>query len=307
MKHTHDVATLVRELEEKISKAYDDPTLCNQYAWWTLETILNSPKTSLIAQQTIELTDDQLALLGEWLDKLVKKHMPIQYLIGSVPFNGVEILVKPPTLIPRPETEEWTIKLIEQLKSVDTTNLNILEIGTGTGCIALALATAFPDAQIFATDIADKALALANENATRNGIVNAIFVKADVYDGVPKNMKFDLIVSNPPYIAEKEWQTLDTSVTTWEDKQALIAEHEGYAIIEKIINEASQWLRQNKLLEKAGIPQLIIEIGFAQAAGTVDLMKQAGYTNITVHKDLEEKDRVVSGSIHVASVTQNTQ
>jgi len=281
--------------------------VCDQYAWWTLETILGQKKEDLIAQQTIELTDEQLTLLGEWLDKLVKKHMPIQYLIGSVPFNGVEILVKPPTLIPRPETEEWTIKLIKQLKSVDTTNLNILEIGTGTGCIALALAKAFPDAQIFATDIADKALALANENATRNGIVNAIFVKADVYDGVPKDMKYDLIVSNPPYIAEKEWKQLDRSVTTWEDKRALVAEHEGYAIIEKIINEAPQWLRQNKLLEKAGIPQLIIEIGFAQAAGTVDLMKQAGYTNITVHKDLEEKDRVVSGSIHVASVTQNTQ
>ncbi len=306
MKKIKNNLALIAEIQKKLLAIYDDPALCQQYAWWTLQAITNRSQAALVRNPDQPLTEEQENRLFHWLDALINAHMPIQYLIGSVPFANLEILVKEPVLIPRPETEEWTLNLIEQLDPLRDTKLHILDLCTGTGCIALALAKALPEANILTTDISQDALDLAEKNARHNRIDNATFLLSDLFADIPPQ-QFDLIVCNPPYIAPAEWKTLDRSVTVWEDKKALVAPEEGLALIKKIIQQAPAYMRYNAAMVKHKIPQLLLEIGPTQADAIVTLMQQACYISITVHKDLEKKDRVVSGSINHVATTKTTK
>jgi release factor glutamine methyltransferase len=297
-----NVNQLVAKLTHAFNKSFSDLTLCQQYAWWTLEAITQQDQAHLIASGDIVLTPEQEAQLDDWCAKIIEHHMPINYLIGAVPFDDIEILVHPPTLIPRPETEEWTVELIADLQEFTRKPITIIEPCTGTGCIALALAHALPQAMVWATDISLQALALAHKNARHNNIENVTFIHSDLFNHIPPHIRADIIVVNPPYISEQEWQTLDQSVTVWEDKQALVAPNNGLAIIEKIINQAPHWLQVNKELSQHEIPQVMIEIGHEQADAVVALMKDAHYNAIHVHKDLEGKNRVVSGRVDYVGI-----
>lgn len=291
------ITSLIRELEEILRPAYHNASLCEQYAWWTLCAITGKEKITLMTQGVIELTPAQHTTLADWLDKMTTQNMPIQYLLGSVPFNDLDILVQPPTLIPRPETEEWAINLIDQLKKLNNQALTILDMCAGSGCIALALAKAFPQSQVYATDISTQALALAQKNAKHNNITNVTFTQSDLFNELATDKLFDVIVSNPPYISFDEFQEMDDSVTTWEDPQALVADDNGRAIIDAIIEQAPDYLNTNKEMEEKNIPQLVLEIGYTQAHEVSDFMKECGFTNVKITKDLEGKERVVSGRV----------
>lgn len=299
-----NVNQLVAKLTHLFNQSFSDITLCQQYAWWTIEAITKQDQAHLIASQKITLTPEQEALLADWCHKIIDQHMPIAYLLGMVPFNDIEILVQPPTLIPRPETEEWTTQLLSDLKKIHQKDITIIEPCTGTGCIALALAHGLPNASVWATDIALSAIALAYKNAQHNNVHNVTFLHGDLFDVIPTHVRADIIVVNPPYISEQEWQTLDQSVTTWEDKHALVAPHDGLAIIQKIIAQAPRWLQENQELSHRTIPQVMIEIGYNQADAVVALMQDAQYNAIHVHKDLEGKNRVVSGRIDYVGITK---
>lgn len=228
-----------------------------------------------------EIQKKQLILLIHELTILKK---PLQYIIGIVPFCGLELSVQPPVLIPRPETEQWVTELIKQYAH-EQKPIRILDIGTGSGCIALALAHALSHAQIVGTDCSDEALSLARENQKRLGISNVLFINANLF---PANSEqFNIIVSNPPYIAEQEWQLLEPQVRLWEDKQALVADDRGLAIIKRIIDQSRSYLISNG--------HLILEIGHTQAAAVCTFMRSCGYTNIQVMKDFLHNDRVVIG------------
>lgn len=295
------VIDLIHNSEHQLRMVYTDPIVCHQYAWWLLEKLTSKPKAQLIVQDTVDLTTSDHNKLQDWLHKLVDEHMPIQYILGSMPFGDVDIIVKPPTLIPRPETEEWILNLIDQLKSAHPMEgFTILDLCTGSGCIAVALAQALPDATIYAVDISPAALLLTQENCKHNGITNVICIKSDLFAVIPNNITFDLIVSNPPYVTENEWCTLDVSVTHWEDKKALVATEEGLAIIKRIIDTAPAFLKQNPALQEKNIPQLTIEIGYLQGPSVKNLMDAAGYQNTKIIKDLEGKDRIVVGSKDVS-------
>jgi len=301
MNQPQNISRLITKIAEQLHARFEDPILCEQSAWWIIEAITGMDQAHLIARGTIQLTATQQDQLTDWLNKIITQHMPVQYLIGYVPFNELDILVSPPTLIPRPETEEWCLQLIQQLKLLPNQKLTIIEPCTGTGCIALALAHALPNAHVYATDISPDAIALAKKNAQHNKINNVTFIQSDLFGNLPP-IQADLIVVNPPYIAADEWPGLDTSVTKWEDKQALVANDHGLAIIKKIIHQAPYLLKDNVEMRAYNIPQLFIEIGYKQADDVVALMQQAHYTAIKVHKDLERKDRMVSGRVeHVAS------
>jgi release factor glutamine methyltransferase len=300
------VIDLIHDSEHQLRLVYSDPITCHQYAWWLLEKLTGKKKAQLIVQDTVSLSTSDHNTLQKWLQNLVDEHKPIQYILGSVPFNGIDIIVKPPTLIPRPETEEWTCNLIEKLRSAHPEEsrdgrhegLNILDLCTGSGCIAVALAKALPHATITALDIAQSALLLTQENAKHNNVANVTCIKSDLFNALPEGSGFDLIVSNPPYIAEDEWTTLDVSVTHWEDKRALVAQDHGLAIIERIIQDAPRFLKPNHELQSHHIPQLTIEIGYLQGPAVKQLMDAAGYTHTQIIKDLEGKDRIVVGSIY---------
>jgi release factor glutamine methyltransferase len=290
------VAEHITDIEQQLLTVYDDALLCRQYAWWTLQTILNMNKAQLIAAEALVLTGDQQSTIAHWLTELIVHKKPIQYLIGSVPFCDVDILVELPILIPRPETEEWCAALIEQLKNLNNQQITILDLCCGSGCIALALARAMPLATVYAVDISPTAIALTKKNIAHNRVSNIVVVESNLFSAIPGQIKFDLVVTNPPYIAEREWSSLDESVTRWEDKRALCAPDDGLAIIKQIIEEVPNWIVYNEEIDTRNIPQLVIEIGYQQGPAVCALMRHADYADVKIGKDLEGKDRVVSGS-----------
>lgn len=300
------VNTIISLIKNKLAEKFDDPILCQQYANWLLQAITQKSELELITAQEIEWTEVQQNQLDDALDKIINQNMPLAYLLGSIPFAGLDILIHPPILIPRPETEEWVCDLIDELFHVRNEQLIILDLCTGSGCIALAFADALPNAKVYATDINDEALDLAKKNAKHNQISNITFLHSNLFDAIPKNLKFDLIVANPPYIPEQQWMELEPSVKNWEDKNALIASDEGMALIKKIIDHAPAYLKANNLLEKYISTQLAIEIDATQGAALSTYLKNHGYTHVTIIKDLEGKDRLICGRIdHVASTANS--
>lgn len=300
MKYT--LASLLSIIEKKLSTKFQDATLCTQYANWLVQVITQKSEIALITQQEINWTDAHQAQLDDVLDKLINQNMPLAYVLGSIPFAGLDIVIKPPILIPRSETEEWVCNLIDQMHPASYEQLSILDLCTGSGCIALTFADAFPKSQIYGTDINNQALALAQENAKHNQLSNVTFLHSNLFDAIPKDVQFDLIVANPPYIPEQQWNTLEPSVKEWEDKNALIAPDQGMALIKQIIDQAPNYLKSNEILKKNNIPQLAIEIDATQGVALSTYLKNHGYTQVTIVKDLEGKDRVATGRVdHVAS------
>jgi release factor glutamine methyltransferase len=298
---TTTIHSIIHSIATKLNAMLHNKQLSEQYAWWMLEAICGKNQAALLAQHTINLSHEQQQKLDLWIYNQLEKHEPLQYLIGSVPFNNLILNVKPPVLIPRIETEEWVTGLIEALLPLHTQKLTILDMCTGSGCIALALAKALPNATIYAVDIAPHAIILAQENAQKNNISNITIIQSDLFEQLPRDIKFDCIVSNPPYVTQPEWAELDQSVTAWEDKGALVADNDGLALIERIIDNAPDYLKHNHLLEQHKIPSLLIEIGRDQGNVVAQLMKQANFSNVKIQKDLSGNDRVVYGSAaHVA-------
>ncbi len=255
-----------------------------------LEAITHQPRTQLIAKN-YRLNMQEETQLRHWIDKQVLEHMPLQYLIGSTQFLGLEILVRPPVLIPRPETEQWVDELIEQFKSISAP-LTLLDLCTGSGCIALALAKALPTSQIYAIDIAPESIALAEENKKLNKLMNVRFLQSDLFSSIEETIKFDLITANPPYISKSEWQTLEERVKRWESAQALIGGATGLAVIKKIIDQAPAYLKKDSPLLQHKIPQLVIEIGHNQGSLVKKLAEDAQYCTILIDKDYQGHDRV---------------
>lgn len=268
-------------------------------AWWLLEALTNHSRAQLIALD-YPFSDDQRATLAVWLDDHINHHKPLAYIIGWVPFCELRIHVQPPLLIPRPETEEWVTFFINQLKSTGISTFSLLDVCTGTGCIALAIAHAFPQATIYATDINPEALLCARENAALNNIKNVTFIYADLFENIDK--KFDFIVSNPPYISHDEASLLLPAVQKWEDPRALFAEDKGYALIKRIITQAPLYLH-SKL--KNNTPNVCIEIGYRQGPITSAYMKEHGYADVHILKDYAGHDRVVCGRYDEKSGTDN--
>jgi len=304
MEYKIAIISFIHSLAEKLKQVYQTQESSLEHAWWTVEAVTKKTKSFLLLHDTIQLSAAEYAQIENWVSKQINDHMPLAYLIGTVPFNGLEILVEPPTLIPRPETEEWCLDLIVQLQQLHTKELTILDLCTGSGCIAIALAKALPKAIIYAVDIADSAVALTKKNCAHNKVSNVHVVLSDLFEQLPANSKFDLIVSNPPYIASSEWKDLDEFVTQWEDPRALVATHDGLAILQEIIQQVPHFLRSCDEMVQKGLPQLVLEIGYQQADVVKKMMETAGFSSVMVTKDLAAKDRTVQGRIaYVASVS----
>lgn len=284
-------------IKEIISKT----NLSSQEAWWLLEHVTGKRKEELILDPRLSkddgketsklshfLTPQQQAILQECIAKLTIEHMPLAYLLGCVPFLDLTIDVAPPILIPRPETEEWVHNLIQALKSHEKELKNILDIGTGSGCIALALAHHFPQAQVTALDINPDALKLAQHNAEKNKISNITFLQSDLFSALTHNDAFDLIVSNPPYINPEMNQTLSPQVKNWEDPRALFAPNQGLEIIEKILKNSNHFLKSSTTLPC----QLVIEIDQYHKDAAVTLAQSAGWST-TAHKDSFNNWRII--------------
>lgn len=289
------LAEYTAHVSNQIQDVVSDSNVATQYAWWILEGITQKPLSYWLTQETITLTKDEYKKLQSWLTALIIQHIPLAYLLGTVPFAGLSIMVRPPILIPRPETEEWVLDLITQLKSAKLETFTLLDIATGSGCIALAVAKAFPHAQIIATDISAQAIALAQENVRNNSLYNVTFIQSDMFKDIG-NIHADIIVSNPPYLSTQELAQTDKSVQLWEDHNALAAPNDGYFFIEEIANNAAYILTDNPILKQAHIPTIWIEIGHTQGNKAQEIINRAGYTSSAIKKDVSGKDRVVTAS-----------
>lgn len=289
------LATISSQLE-----ALYERSAAQVVAWTIIQEITKKSRAQLLVEKEIEFTKEQKKNLRTIVDRHVVQHEPLAYILGSIPFLDLTLITRAPVLIPRPETEEWTFKLISQIKKVvslqEQKDLTILDLCTGSGCIGLALAQAFPAARITAVDKAEHALSLARENARKNDIKNIDFFWGDLFEPLPPTKKYDLIVANPPYIDHREWETVELSVKKWEDYNALVAEEHGMRLIKKIIQEAPVFLHSSSPLAKCGIKQLWIEIGYNQGETALDFCKNSGYSNAQIIQDSLHINRVIRGT-----------
>jgi release factor glutamine methyltransferase len=207
---------------------------------------------------------------------------PIQYIAGEAEFYGLSFTVSRDVLIPRPETEHLVEKVIDLARGLERPR--IADIGTGSGAIAVALASHLPDARIYATDVSAHALKVARANAARNGVAERVrFLEGDLLAPMA-GKRFDLIVSNPPYVAEDDRDSLAVEVRDYEPAQALFAGSDGLAIYRRLIPAAFDALFHEHYLA--------LEIGFGQEVAISDLLARAGFTGIEFTKDLQGISRV---------------
>jgi release factor glutamine methyltransferase len=210
---------------------------------------------------------------------------PLAYIVGSKPFFGLDLRVDKRVLVPRPDTEtlvDWALECALTFKECNT----VLDMGTGSGAIALALKSVRPDWQITALDASTDALAVAQNNAKHLNL-NVNFLQSSWFDALTEpesNTKFDLIVSNPPYIVEGDWHM---AALAHEPKQALTSGADGLDDIRLIIQQAPDFL--------ASGGWLLLEHGFDQAAAVRDLLKQRGFTRVQSRQDLAGIERCSGG------------
>ena len=242
--------------------------------------LLDIPQMTFFLKDDVTLTAGQEALLDNAITRLQKQE-PIQYILGYSDFCGLKFKVTPATLIPRPETSE----LVEWIASEANGNGSILDIGTGSGCIAVSLAHKLPQSKVTAWDISPDALAVATENSKANGCA-VEFEEIDILAYKPTGELFDIIVSNPPYIKENEKAEMHSNVLDWEPHTALFVPDNDPLLFYRTIAEKGL-----VLLKPGG--KLYFEINRAHGKETVEMLKSLGYTGIELRKDFADNDRMI--------------
>jgi release factor glutamine methyltransferase len=235
-----------------------------------------------------EFSDAEISKWNTILEKL-KMQIPIQYLLGTTYFYGSEFIVDENVLIPRPETEElvdWIIKF--NTKLAQKQNLKILDIGTGSGCIAISLSKNIPNSVVFAIDVSDIALAVAEKNAILNH-VSVTFLHQNILETNQFDQKFDIIVSNPPYVRILEKAEIKSNVLDNEPHLALfVPDNDPLIFYKKIAELAAANLNPNG--------QLFFEINQYLGKETQDLLESLGLKNIELRKDIYGNDRMIAGN-----------
>lgn len=216
----------------------------------------------------------------------LQKYEPVQYIIGVEDFYGLTFEVDPNVLIPRPETEELIDWIVQENKSA---GLRVLDVGTGSGCIAVSLAKNLEDAEVTAWDISEGALQVAARNCRRNG-VDVRLEQKDILQLSSSDRQFDVIVSNPPYIAMKEKADMEANVLDWEPGLALFVPDEKPLLFYRKISELGL-----EMLKPGG--RLFFEINRAYGKQVVQMMSALGYRNVELKKDISQNDRMIKAEI----------
>ena len=255
---------------------------------------LGTDRTTFFRDDPI-IPDSVLGRIDAFLDRRSKRE-PLQYILGYVDFLGIKIKVGKGVLIPRPETEllaEEAVKVIRSQKlnphappfaKGGNGRVTILDLCTGSGCLALALAKEFPHAQIYGTDVSEVAIIYAKENAEINGIKNVTFLKGSLFEPLRELFTvhhslftFDLIVSNPPYIRRDDIRNLQQEIKDWEPVEALDGGDDGLNFYRSIIPESRHYLKESGCL--------MLELGLGQADAVRRIAENAGFTDISFKKD----------------------
>jgi len=242
--------------------------------------VMESSRARLLAHPERSLTSAQVTRYGKLVDDRASG-CPLPYLTGEIEFYGLDIEVTPEVLIPRPETEILVDLALERRPKA------VVDVGTGSGCIAVALAAHLPEAAVYGIDISPAALAVARRNAERHGVGERVrLIAGDLLDRRPGPV--DLIVSNPPYVSADEWASLPPSVRDHEPRLALDGGPDGLEVVRRLISQSQG------LLKPGGA--LLIEIGAAQgdaARKAAETFFPENGTSIRIHPDLAGRDRVL--------------
>ena len=269
------LAQIFKDFEEKLIVQGEEAESLS----FVYRSLKNLSFTDFIFALQQEVTEEEKQLVEEIYTKLVA-HIPAQYIIGYAEFYGMQLKVDERVLIPRPETEE----LVEFILSENPKdNLNVLDIGTGSGAIALALAKNRPDWSITAADISQDALELAMENAKTQDL-NLSFIKSDCFSEI--SSKYDIIVSNPPYISREDQEEVGLNVLHSEPHLALFADEDGLAIYRRIAEDSKDYLNDGG--------KIYLEIGYKQGQSVPALfMENLPEKRVRTLKDQFGQDRMV--------------
>ena len=243
--------------------------------------LLNTNKNLLFLNKE-EALDEKIENELKIINDKINERYPLQYAIGKWNFYGLDLLVDKRALIPRYETEI----LVDLIINDNSNNKKILDIGTGSGAISLALSKNLKDSKIIGVDISKNAIDLANENKIKLNINNVEFKESDIFSNIDE--KFDIIVSNPPYINKEDFEKLDNKLY-YEPQNALYGGEDGLYFYKKIIKNAKNFLNKNG--------KIYLEIGYNQKDSISDLLEEYGYKQIKSYKDFNDFDRIIKACI----------
>lgn len=244
-------------------------------------------RARLVAEPEADLPPAAGRSFAEMVRRRLRRE-PVAYILGRKGFRGIELAVDPRVLAPRPETEllvELALELVPR---------RMLDVGTGSGAIALAVATELPECEVVATDTSPPALEVARANAERLGLT----ARVEFHEGTlpPGDIPFDLVLANLPYVSEAEWPSLEPEVTEWEPREALLAGPDGLDAFRALLSgRLPLSFRIAEPNTKSAGGCVALEVGEGQAEAVGELMREAGFREIEVRKDLAGIDRVVVG------------
>jgi release factor glutamine methyltransferase len=265
----------------------DDPRLDAELL---LAEAMGCERSALIADGGVEVPAPAGRRFGEMVRRRLRRE-PIAYILGRKGFRHLELAVDPRVLIPRPETELLVELALERQPG------RVLDVGTGSGAIALAVADELPEAEVTGTDTSPAALEVARANAARLGLSERVgFV-----EGTLPNTEggYDLILANLPYVAERDWPSLQPEVTRHEPREALLAGPDGLDVYRAVIPECSLLLSRYAEQRKGA---LAVELGEGQAPAVTELMRQAGFGEVEMRRDLAGIERVAIGRSVIVKV-----
>lgn len=277
-----DIRTALAEAVERLcNEPIGSPRLA---AETLLMHVLGRDRAYIIAHPEAALADEQAARFREAVSRRAAGE-PLQYITGHQEFWGLDFIVTPAALIPRPETEHLVEAAVAKVRALKLERPRILDVGTGSGCIALAVKKELPQADVHAVDISWQALEVAQKNAERLGLY-VEFGQSDLLSDF-RGTKFDLILSNPPYVGRSEWEKVQKEVREHEPEVAVFAGERGIEIYRRLVPEA------RAALKPAG--WLMMEIGYSQEQAVLELMQ--GWADVASIPDLQGIPRVVVGRI----------
>jgi release factor glutamine methyltransferase len=271
---------------EELTSMYDAGE-AESFFYLILEEKQKLKRIDLALQPDLVFSASAIEVWNSILEQL-KLEIPIQYLLGKTSFYGLDFEVNENVLIPRPETEELVDWIISNNQTISkSSDLKILDIGTGSGCIAISLAKNILNAQVFAIDVSEKALATAKKNAILNE-VNVTFIEQNILETLDLKQEFDIIVSNPPYVRNLEKEEIKKNVLEYEPHLALFVEDHDALIFYRKIAELAQ-----KNLSNSG--QLYFEINQYLGEEMIDLLEKMDFKNIELRKDIYGNNRMMLG------------
>jgi release factor glutamine methyltransferase len=270
---------LLRDATMRLAACTETPRLDAEYL---LAHVLGISRSGLLARLHSECPPEALAPFEHLLTRRTNFE-PIPYILGRWEFFGLDLICRAPMLVPRPETEH----LVEvALAHLATTPGPVLDLCTGTGCVALAIAMHAPGCPVTALDINPEAVGLAQENASLHAADLTVYT-GDLFAALPAPARFEVITANPPYVEQGAWEGLSPSITRHEDPRALLAGEDGLDCVRRIMQEAPDWLLPGGLLA--------LEIGETQSPAVMELLTAAGFQEVAATNDLTGIERIVHG------------